>query len=121
MMTDLQQLNRDIAAAEQRRDREFFVALLSEKLLFRRASGAIIGKADFLNGLQGPSPFTDYVAENIEVTEIPGVADRALVTLIVRARKTDSSVQRFRNIRFFTRAATGWELDAWYNYEITSL
>lgn len=121
MTLDLQEINQKIAVAEQQRNQKFFAALLSEKLLFRRASGAVIGKADFLNGLQGPSPFIDYVAENIEVTELPGIADRALVTLIVRTRKADSATQRFWNIRFFTRTAAGWELESWYNYELTGL
>lgn len=119
MTLELQELNQELVAAEQAQQPEIFSAVLSEKLLFRRANGTVIGKAEFLKDLPQPSPFTERIAENIQVTALPGVADRALVTLIVRTRKADGAMQCFRNTRFFTRTAAGWELDAWYNYEIT--
>ena len=124
MDSHLQELNRKIAEAENQKDVQFFTNLLSEKLLFRRANGAVIGKAEFLENLQDlqkPNLFTERVAESIDVIENPAVPERALVTLIVRTSKADGAKQYFRNIRFFTRIATGWELDAWYNYEITGL
>lgn len=121
MASNLQELNLKIAEAENQKDAQFFANLLSEKLLFRRANGAVIGKAEFLEDLQKPNPFTERVAGSIEVIEDPAVSGRALVTLIVRTSKADGAKQYFRNIRFFTRTAAGWELDAWYNYEITGL
>lgn len=124
MASNLQELNLKIAEAENQKDAQFFANLLSEKLLFRRTNGAVIGKAEFLENLQDlqkPNLFTERVAESIEVIENPAVPGRALVTLIVRASNADGAKQYFRNIRFFTRTAAGWELDAWYNYEITGL
>jgi hypothetical protein len=115
----LPQLNRDIADAEQRRDQKFFAELLSDQLLFRRASGAVVGKTEFPQDLEKPNPFAERVAEQIEVAALPAVPNRALVTLIVQARKEDGATQCFQNIRFFTHTAAGWELDAWYNHEIT--
>ena len=107
MTPELKDLNRKLAAVEQQRDHEFFSALLSEKLVFRRANGAVIGKAEFLQELQKPTPFVERIVESIEVTELPAVPDRALVILIVRRRKADSTTQRFQKIRFFTRTAAG--------------
>lgn len=121
MTHELQELNRELVTAEQDRNQEFFSARLSGTLLFRRANGTVVGKAEFLQDLQKPNAFTERVAGSIEVTEDPAVPHRALVTLIVRTRKADGLTQYFRNIRFFTRTPAGWELDAWYNYEITGL
>jgi hypothetical protein len=121
MDSHLQELNRKITETENQKGVQFNANLLSAKLLFRRASGTVIGKAEFLQDLQKPNSFTERIAENIQVTLLPEVADRALVMLIVRTQRADSTTQLFLNIRFFTRAATGWELDAWHNDEITSL
>ena len=119
----LVELNKEIAQREQEGEaaRTFFQKHLSDQLIFRRASGKVVGKSGpegFLDGLKS-NPFKSRVAEDIAVNLLN---DRALVTLIVvGTRKDDDSVHRFRNIRLFSRASDQWILELWYNYEITSL
>jgi hypothetical protein len=100
---------------------EFFQAHLSDRLIFRRANGKIVGKSEpegFLSSLK-KNPFSSRRPEDTSVTQL---GDRALVTLIVvGTRADDDSVHRYRNIRLFTRAADKWILDLWYNYEVTGL
>jgi hypothetical protein len=118
-------LNNDIGVMEQRQGKEaheFFNALLSDQLIFRRASGKVVGKSEpeggFLASLNNPSPFTLRQSEDIHVSLI---GNRALVTLIVVGTKADSSSNRYRNVRLFSRSGDAWILECWYNYEITSL
>jgi Domain of unknown function (DUF4440) len=118
----LVELNKQIAEMEQQGEaaREFFQKHLSDQLIFRRASGKVVGKSGpegFLEGLKS-NPFESRVAEDIDVSL---QNDRALVTLIiVGTRKDDGSVHRYRNIRLFSRSSDNWILELWYNYEITS-
>ncbi len=117
-------LNQRIGEMEQKRDEEahtFFQAHLSDQLVFRRASGKIVGTSEpegFLDSLTKPRPFTSLVSEEISVALID---DRALVTLIVVGTRADGSVGRYRNIRLFSRLGDGWVLELWYNYELTGL
>jgi hypothetical protein len=113
-------LNKEIVQREQEGEtaRAFFQELLSEGLVFRRASGRIVGKygeKGFLDGLKN-DPFAKRVLEEISASV---VRDRALVTLVVvGTRKDDGSVHRYRNIRFFSYSDTRWILEFWYNCEI---
>ena len=116
----LEKLNQQFVDEEQRgKDgKPFFELHLSSNLLFRRASGKVVGKTDFLNGLAN-NPFESGTSEDIAV-HVDG--DRALVTLIVvGTRRDDKSVHRYRNVHFFTQEGNRWLLDAWYNYEVTGL
>lgn len=117
------ELNRRIGQMEQQGEaaQVFFQTHLSDQLIFRRASGKVVGKSGpggFLEGLKN-NPFTSRVSEEISV-QLMG--DRALVTLIVvGTRADDRSVHRYRNVRLFSRARDNWIMEFWYNYEITSL
>lgn len=124
------QLNAVIAEMELRRDgeaRKFFEALLSDELLFRRASGVVVGKSanktfrtaplGFLEGLDEPGRFTSLRVEDLRVSALD---DRALVTLIVAGTRPDNSIGRYRNIRLFSRSGENWLLEFWYNYELLS-
>ena len=116
----LQKLNRQIADEEQRgaAASTFFKTHLSDQLIFRRANGKVVDKANFLEGLKN-NPFQTRAAEMIEVNLLE---DRALVTLIVIGiRADDGSVHYYRNIRFFTLSGDQWLLEFWYNFEITGL
>lgn len=114
-------LNEQIGAMEQQRDEKakaWFGDVLSDQLVFRRANGSVVDKQAFLNGLDGPNPFTSRKTEEIDITALD---DRALVTLIVRTTKGDGSKNHYRNIRLFSKQGTEWILELWYNYELTSL
>lgn len=113
-------LNTQIAQMEQQGEssREFFQKYLSDQLIFRRASGKVVDKSAFLEGLRN-NPFASRVTEDISVDLLN---DRALVTLIViGTRKDDNSVHRYRNVRLFSRKGDDWILELWYNYDITGL
>lgn len=114
-------LNEQISVIEQQGGPEaveFFSRHLSQKLVFRRASGKIVGKYGpdgFLEGL-AKNPFRSRVSEDISVTLL---GDRALVTLfVVGTRKDDGSVHCYRNIRLFSRGGDGWVMEFWYNHEV---
>jgi hypothetical protein len=125
-MEFLKTLNIQIVQLEQQRDdlaKDFFRRHLSERLVFHRADGSVVGKGGvpgqkgFLESLDGPSPFSRREPEDIDVTPL---GERAVVSLIVvGTRQDDGSVHRYRNIRFFTREGEDWLLDSWYNFEIT--
>jgi hypothetical protein len=117
-------LNKRIGEMEQEQSAEahkFFNAHLSDQLIFRRASGKVVGKygpEGFLDSLKKPSSFASRVSEGISVALLN---NRALVTLIVVGTRADGSVGRYRNIRLFSRSGEDWILELWYNYEVTSL
>lgn len=99
--------------------RKYFEKLLSDHLIFRRATGKVVGKAEFIEGLKKSSPFSSRSSGIVSVTPLN---DRALVTLIVVAtRADDGSVHHYRNIRLFSRSGQDWLMELWYNYEITGL
>ena len=99
--------------------RKYFEKLLSDQLIFRRATGKVVSKAEFLEGFKKSSPFSSRSCGIVSVTPLN---DRALVTLIVVAtRADDGSVHHYRNIRLFSRSGQDWLMELWYNYEITGL
>jgi hypothetical protein len=116
----LTELNREMVQMEQQGEaaREYFEPRLSDQLLFRRASGKVDSRSGFLGGLKN-NPFERRESEDVSAV-VQG--DRALVRLIVAGkRKDDGSVQRYRNIRLFSRSGDEWVLEFWYNYEIPDL
>jgi hypothetical protein len=120
----LTELNQQMVEMEQKAEdspeaaREYFRPRLSDQLMFRRANGTVVGKADFLDGLKN-NPFQERSPEDVFVCVQD---DRALVTLIVVGkRKDDGAVHRYRNIRAFSRSGEQWTMEFWYNYEIPDL
>jgi Domain of unknown function (DUF4440) len=117
------ELNNRIADMEQKQGAEaldFFKTHLSHQLIFRRASGKVVGKSEpggFLDSLGKPGPFESLRAQEIAVTPL---GDRALVTLIVVGTRADGSVGRYRNVRLFSRSRNEWVIEFWYNYELTN-
>ena len=96
----------------------FFEGLLSDALVFRRASGQVVGKTEFLDALRGPSPFSERKAEGeVEVRMLDD--DHALVTLVVAAQRVaGGDWARYRNIRLFSREDDHWRMELWFNYAI---
>jgi hypothetical protein len=91
-------LNKEIGNMEQQGSAatDYFTNLLSDELIFRRASGKVDNKDKFIKNLQDPSPFTSRHAEDVVVELIDD--RRALVRLIVITTKADGSKQRFHPI-----------------------
>src|SRR5262245_17539616 len=90
--TDLIALNEKSVPVEQAGGPEaitFFDALLSSELIFRRASGKVVGKGGddgFMEALKN-NPFEKRVLERD--IEVDVVGDRALVRLIIAATRKD--------------------------------
>jgi lipoprotein NlpI len=114
-------LNTEIGNKEQQGSAAtvYFANLLSDELIFRRASGKVDNKDKFIEKLKEPSPFISRHAEDVVVELIDDTC--ALVRLIVTTKKADGSKQRFRNIRMFSRSGENFILEFWYNYELTGL
>ncbi|WP_027155904.1 nuclear transport factor 2 family protein [Mesorhizobium sp. WSM2561] len=121
----LQSLNEKVAQMEEQRDDDavqFFERHLSEQLVFRRTDGSVVGKRgaaepkSFMDTLTGPSPFLERRSQDIHVDVL---GDRAVVRLIVVGTKRDGSVHCYRNIRFWSHSGEDWQLDSWYNFELT--
>lgn len=96
---ELTELNRSIADLEQQRDAEAIArldALISPSLIIRRSNGSVVGKAEFMAGLEGPSPFASRTSDEISVAAVGG---RALVALVVATERPDGSSQRFPKTR----------------------
>ena len=120
MEPDLFTLNQTFAVMEQRRGcaaQRFFTKLLSNQLLLRRANGKLMGKAEFLQSLKTPSPFMQYIVEQLEIARVAGAEKHAMITLLMRTEDQYFNMRNFRHLRFFTHTAGGWRLECWYVYE----
>lgn len=117
----LRRINLSIACWEQERDVRAIEQLddvISPELVFRRADKTIVGKQEFMAGLRKPSPFAARVSEDAAV-EVRG--DHALVTLTVAATREDGTEGRYRNIRMFIRRNGKWQLEFWFNDDVTRM
>ena len=115
----LKRTNLSISRWEQERDEDSIKRLdrvLSSHLLFRRANKTVVGKADFMAGLEGASPFETRESEDVTV-EIMG--DRAVAVLTVVTTKKDGTEERFRNVRMFGRRGDEWQVEFWLNDDVT--
>ena len=83
--TTLRDLATRMGEAEKSRDAEFFEALLTEKLTFRRANGAVVDRTTFLRDLGNPENTYDLLeSEDISAMVYERVA---VVTLLVFLEK----------------------------------
>lgn len=117
---ELTTLNLNIADWEQWRDAGSIAkldAVLSPALMFRRADGSVVDKDAFMLALQKPSPFSRRASKDVAVAL---AGERALVTLVVEGMKPDGSIGRYRNLRLFFRRAAKWQLEFWFNDDVTN-
>ena len=106
----LRELNVRIGVAESEGDREFLDAVLAPVLAFRRANGAFVDRAGYLEGVK-ESPKRDTEIGSVDLLE----HDRAVVSCTVSMGDGDER-KRFHNVRLFVRAGDGaWQLLAWAN------
>ena len=118
---DLIALNIAIAEWEQVRDAPAIAhldACLSPTLMFRRVDRQVVGKAAFMAALAGESPFTSRESRDVSVAV---VGDGAVVTLLVIGRLRNGSTGWYRNIRVFFRTGAGWQLEVWFNDDLSTL
>jgi catechol 2,3-dioxygenase-like lactoylglutathione lyase family enzyme len=113
----LRELNIHLAEAEKGHDIALLREILHDKLLFRRASGVVVTKEQYLEAV----PKRIYDRLDSELIEIDEKDDTALVTVIVRAEGTDGDKPfsgSFRNTRLFVREDGRWLCLTWLNARI---
>ena len=92
--------NLRIPEAENNKDTAFLTSVIDDRLVFRKANGEIIDRANYLSGLPGPQ--RREASDNVRllhVTDKTVVVEALVYTL-------DSSGEReksYRNIRVFIR------------------
>lgn len=112
-------LNVLIGDAELNRDENFLREVLADDLAFRRASGAVVTKDEYLSELIKPENTYEYLrSENIKA-QIN--TDAALVSLVVSAKGKRGEKEfegRFRNLRVFINDGKSWRCAVWHNTRI---
>jgi hypothetical protein len=104
------EMNVKIREAEKTRDEAFLKTILADDLTFRRASGKIVNKNEYLTDLQDSANTFEYlISEDVKPAMYEGVA---VVSLRVRAkgkRMTGAFEGTYRNIRLFLRKNEEWQ------------
>jgi quercetin dioxygenase-like cupin family protein len=113
---DLKDLDHQLRDAEMDHNSAFFESLLSNELVFRRASGKFVNKTQYLHDLPQSSY---YLLESTNQHLIPINNEIAYtINRVVAAGKTPNGVEfdgTFINVRFFRLADDKWNLYAWHN------
>ena len=116
---DLKELNEAFGEAEKARDSTFFKDHLSDNMVFRRASGAITDREQFLTGLLDEEVVYHEITTQV-ITPIAYSKDR--MTAAVKATVTVDMTNHgkdikgsFTNFRFFRNENGTWKLLTRYN------
>jgi hypothetical protein len=97
----------------------FFRDLLDQTLRFRRASGAVATRDEFLIDLANPLNRRDRI-EAVGQIACEVYENTAVASVLLRVEGSNADVPvkgLFRNIRIFHRDGTGkpWRLKVWFN------
>lgn len=113
-------LNKQIGEAELRRDETFLRDVLADELVFRRASGAVVTKEEYLAELIKPENTYEYLeSENLRFIANEEIA---VVTLIVKAKGKRGEKEfegKFQNRRVFIEQQGNWKCIVWFNTKIS--
>jgi hypothetical protein len=107
----LKELNERIGKAESEGDEEFLREVLADELVFRRASGKVVTKEEFLAEVQKNK--SERQSKDIKVN-LDEERNTALVSLIVRVMESE-----FKNLRVFVRNENEWQCLMWFNTKIS--
>jgi hypothetical protein len=99
----------EIGAAEDKGDRKWLEGVLAPKLAFRRASGKVVDREEFLKDVKPRGP----TKTRVESVTFHG-KDRAVVICIVTVQAEGRDTM-YHNIRLFVRHNGGWKLLGWAN------
>jgi hypothetical protein len=113
MSTDretLEAVNIQIGNAETRGDKAYFEDLLAPAFAFRRVTGAVVDRKQYIDAVAASA------ARTARVRSITFVGSaRAIVDCVVTMETPDGK-KDFDNLRVFIRTADGaWKLMAWAN------
>jgi catechol 2,3-dioxygenase-like lactoylglutathione lyase family enzyme len=111
---DLREINVLIGEAEREHDLSALDELLDDSLVFRRADGTIVGKAEFLDALPGRT----YDMMETRILDVDERETSAVVTSAVRAQGTAAGTPfkgTYRNVRTFVQRGDRWRCTIWVN------
>lgn len=118
----LEDLNRNFGEQEKAGTdgHPFFDKYLDDNLIFRRASGMVVGKQEFLEALGAPGNVSKVLTTTVSTVEVRG--SRALVVAMVhlegiRGGKHVDAI--FQNIRLFVNQGD-WKCVMWFNRRANS-
>jgi ketosteroid isomerase-like protein len=118
-------LLREFLEAAGRSDRAIFDKFFADDVIYTRATGAVITKADIMESLGKPTPASEgkstYSAEDITVHEY---GDTVIVAfrLVGRTQRDDGKVEtaHYRNTGTFLRRNGRWQAVAWQATKISA-
>ena len=111
----LRRLNEEIGEKEKDGDGKYFLMLLADDFVFRRANGDIVNKKDYLESLEKVAE-NPYEHLEVHVREVVIDRDSAVAdVLVIAKRKNMQRPGRFTNVPMFKREDTQWKLVAWIN------
>lgn len=106
-------------ADEEKRGKDgtpFLDSVLDDALIFRRANGQVVGKAEYLEGLANPGNTYEYL--RADAVEVALYEDTAVVSLRIAAKGVRAGQEFegiFRNTRLFLYRKDGWRCALWFN------
>jgi ketosteroid isomerase-like protein len=113
----------EFMAAAGHGDREVFDKFFADDVIYTRATGAVITKADIMASLKKPAPEsegkTTYAAEDITVHEY---GDTVVVAFrLVGRTQRDGNLEttHYRNTGTFLRRQARWQVVAWQATKIS--
>jgi hypothetical protein len=104
---DLERLQLEIGRRESAGDREGLERILAPALAFQKASGAVVDRNGFLDGVEESPP------RHTQVTSVSLHGNRAVVECVV-----DYKGKQYHNLRLFVREGADWKLLGWANEEM---
>lgn len=117
---ELKDLNEQIGHHERKGDAkaiEFFGRVLAEDMIFRRASGVVVTKQQFLYDLKLDAfDILNWLVQKPELYD-----DGAVVAVTVEAKRKGEDREKpgkYLNVRRFVIRRGQWQLLAWLNTEI---
>ena len=95
-------------------DKRIFNAFFADDVIYTRASGVVIHKADIMKALDDPpragAPIPSYTGEDISVHRTGGVV---IVAFRLVQRMSDGTTHQYRNTGTFVQRGSRWQAVAW--------
>jgi catechol 2,3-dioxygenase-like lactoylglutathione lyase family enzyme len=110
----LRRVNGEIGDAEQKHEVDRLKAILHDDLIFRRADGTVVNRAQYLAAV----PTRDYDMLSSDVVEVDVREGSAIVTVLVTAVGSANGkpfAGTFRNTRMFVSVDGEWRCRLWLN------
>jgi hypothetical protein len=126
---ELESINLEIATRENDGDLEWLTNAIAPELAFRRAGGAVVGRAKFLEDVEDPERPTDRETDP-ESLKVEIYGNRAVVSCIVsmtvKNKENEDETKKYHNLRLFARVQVEkdntkvweWKLLGWANEEV---